>query len=140
MLEAAALPILTQAVSFLFDECKQILAERRKRREQAGEVSESKPASPSEESVQTKTDALQEKVVEEEWMAARSEIEQKVKLLRTYIKSYHFNQEKEAMYGVALPLHIMHEMEKQEAQIAQITQELQDLLSKVYAKKVVVAE
>jgi hypothetical protein len=140
MLEAAALPILTQAVSFLFDECKQILAERRQRREAAGEVAEPQPAAPPEASLQTKTAALTEKVVEAEWLEAKLEIEQKIKLLRTYVKSYQFNQLKEAKYGADLPLHIMHEMEAQEAKIAQITQELQELLSRVYAKKVVIAE
>lgn len=140
MLEAAALPILTQAVSFLFDECKQILAERRKRREEAGEVLEAKSAMLPEECIHTKSEALEEKVIESEWLEAKTEIEQKIKLLRTYVKSYHFNQVKEAKFGADLPLHIMHEMEEQEAKIAEHTRELQELLSKVYAKQVVVTE
>jgi len=140
MLEAAALPILTQAVSFLFDECKLILDERRKRRDETNSASASKTATSTEERVQTKAEALKENVVEAEWLEAKAEIEQKVKLLRTYVKSYNFNQLKEAKYGADLPLHIMHEMEEQAAKIAQITQELQELLSKVYAKEVIIVE
>ena len=149
MLETAAVPILLQAVDWIFGECSKILDERRERRKAAltagpaaQNTVESANASSAlaqpDDAIQSSEAALQQPVAEVAWKNAESHVAHLLSLLVIHTKNYHLAKEQYAKWGSALvPPIITHNLAEAENEIVKTTRELQSTLSVVYRKKVV---
>jgi hypothetical protein len=139
MLETIAIPILFKAVNFLFEECRNILDERRERRKQE----QPKVAPPEEESpamqpdITSKEAALKLPVDPNAWLKAESQVGHLLALLEIHVGNYRLLQKQYAAWTEALvPPVIASGLKNEENKIAEISMELQILLSEVYAQKV----
>jgi len=149
MLEPVAIPILMQAVDFLFEETRKILQERRERRQaQLKETTtQSEPGNavqetpPPPDAIQTKEELLGQRISEQVWATYQAEVEHQVSLMEIYTRNYHLAREQYAKWGSALvPQVILHNLEEAEGAIADTTRKLQALLVKVYGKPIFVPE
>jgi hypothetical protein len=145
MLETAAIPMLLKAVDFLFGEGSKILQERRERRMAQDKMEENKenamPVVDESNVIQSKDVILAEPVLESKWLDSKAKIDHLLKLLEIHTKNYYLAKEKYAKWGSELvPSIIIHNLDESENEIAKVSKELQDLLSNIYAKKVIVPE
>lgn len=152
MLETAAVPILVKAVDFLFDECKKILEERRERRKKQGtEIGQSditKDVISSDNSsitgqniIRSKDSALHTPVDKSAWLRSEERVNNLLSLLNIRLANYHHVNKQFAYWGDALvPQIIVNNLKNEEDKIIEIIKELQDILSIVYAKKIIVLD
>lgn len=154
MIEALALPILTKAVDFLFEEGRQILAERRSRRQQddvstdssAGleNVKQTKAEDSSISSSQvisSKQIALSQAVEESLWLTHKTEIQHLVSLMDIYTRNYHLAKEAYAQWGKALvPAIVVHRLEEAENNVVDTMEQLQRQLQSIYGKPIDIVE
>jgi hypothetical protein len=149
MLEAFAIPVLMQAVDFLFEEGSKILQERRERRQaqhkeektgpQPGKEGEGTP--PPSGAIQSKEELLGQEISAAAWSTYEAEVRHQMSLLEVYTRNYHLAQEQYARWGSALvPPIIVNNLEENEHAIAEIMRKLQELLVKIYGRPVVVPE
>lgn len=151
MIEAIAIPILTKAIDFLFDESKKILEERRKRREKfdvrekSNDGIQTKNGStmplPHEQTISNRSDALSFLIEESAWKEKESEINNLLELLEIQRKNYNLHAKQYAYYGEAdVPQRIIHSIDNDEKEIMKTSKKLQDALSNVYKAKVSAVE
>ena len=147
MLEPVAIPILMQAVDFLFEETRKILQERRERRQaQLKETTtvpdpgnEGQEAPPPPDVIQTKEELLKQEISEAVWSTYEAEIRHQVSLMEIYTRNYHLAKEQYAKWGSALvPPVILHNLEEAEDAVAKTTRKLQALLVNLYGKPIFV--
>jgi hypothetical protein len=101
MIDPAQLPILLQAIEFVFDEGRKILEERRERRRRFESLPASEGKEPPKEIVtrgpeqetQIKQDLLATKVDEILWKNHEQEVEHLVRLLGIYSRNYYLARE-----------------------------------------------
>lgn len=150
MIEAICTPILLKAVDFFFEEGKNILQERRKRRKDEKDVELLKPEAtnklPSENKkinnfIASEDDALSQKIPESSWLNSETKIKHLTTLLEIYTKNYYLAKEQYAMWGSGLvPPIVKHNLDEAEDAILENMRALQVELNKVYGKNVIIPE
>jgi hypothetical protein len=143
MLDPLTIPVLRNALDFLFGEGSKILQEQRERRKvlKESEIRKSDTDSISKQevtgSIQSWDDALNQSIIPTAWTSSEEKINHLLSLLDTYTKSYYHYKEQYATYGSALvPFIIAHNLAEAEDGIAMTMKELQEILSAVFGKNV----
>ena len=146
MIDPAQLPILMQAIEFIFDEGRKILEERRERRkrqeslpgnQQAKEPSKENAVHQPEQAVQIKQDLITTKVDEILWKNHEQEVKHLVRLLEIYSRNYYLAREQYAKWGDALvPPIIVNNITESENSMIETIQKLESVLSKIYKKDI----
>jgi hypothetical protein len=141
MIEVVAVPILVKAVDFLFDECRNILKERRTRTEQQdknnAKFKDESLVSTGEKIISSGEEALRMSIEESIWKEMENEVKHLVEILEIQKKNYYLHMKQYEIYGDAdVPQRIMHSVEKDEQGIADTGNKLQLALSKIYKAKI----
>jgi hypothetical protein len=148
MIDPTQLPILLQAIEFVFDEGRKILEERRERRKaqekqavppqvetQAPAQAVTAPAAP--EKQQTKEELLVAKIDEIRWQNHEAEVQHLVRLLEIHSRNYQLAKEQYAKWGSALvPPIIVNNLNEAENSVSETIKQLEAILSKVYEKEI----
>jgi hypothetical protein len=156
MVEAFAVPVLTAAVNFLFGEAREILKERRERRQtddQEPQEEASTSGISTEEQAETSSDhvtsgtisskdaALNQQIREAAWANHEAEIRHLLRLLEIQSRNYRLAKEQYSLWGSALvPPIVMHNLKEAEDSVANSTSKLQVALKAVYGKPVIIPE
>jgi hypothetical protein len=146
----ALTPLLTQAISFLFDEGKKILEERRARRQNTptsvlvdtNPEKEQKPQSMEKVGViSSKEEALKQEVPQAVWNNSEAKIKHLMTMLKIQTNNYYLAKEQYNIFGKGMvPQIISYNLSEAEDGVAKTTSELEAELSKVYGKKIVIPE
>ncbi|HMB21477.1 MAG: hypothetical protein ACM33V_03845 [Chloroflexota bacterium] len=148
MIDPTQLPILLQAIEFVFDEGRKILEERRERRKaqekqavppqvetQAPAQAVAAPAAP--EKQQTKQELLSAKIDEIRWQSHEADVQHLVRLLEIHSRNYQLAKEQYAKWGSALvPPIIVNNLNEAENSVSETVKQLEAVLSKVYEKEI----
>jgi hypothetical protein len=143
MLDPNTIPLLLKALDFLFGEGSKILEERRQRRmkEQGKEKksSEIKKKGSSENTIQSKENALREKISVSTWKQSEKSVESLLETLEIYTERYQLARKQYAIAGEAtVDYKVMYNLKEAEDGIEATMQELQNILSQVYNKQIVI--
>lgn len=145
MVEAAAVPILVKAVDFLFGQAREILKERRERREaeHKSDSGASVPPSdvPGSTAITVRREAINQHVQRAAVDRAQGEIEHLLTLLEIYTRNYRLAREQYAKWGSELvPAIVVNRLAEAEDQVATTTRELEKVLAVVYGRLVTASE
>jgi hypothetical protein len=152
MLETFAIPVLTKAADFLFEESSKILQERRERRKtlqsQSNSPSEIVQENPEnarkihdDKIVRTKDELLQQKVNEALWNTYEDQVVHELNLLELHTRTYYLARKQYAQWGDELvPPIILNRLQKAEDDIAATTHKLRSIMETITGTVVILDE
>lgn len=141
-------PLLIEAISFVFEEGKKFLQERRERQKKEAKVDSTEVKEPeklpSEDAkgkniISSKDAALTQKIEKSKWIDSEAKVKHLMDLLKIQTRNYYHAKEQYAQWGNALvPQIIIHNLSESENELAKTLSALQTELGKVYGKEIVV--
>jgi hypothetical protein len=148
LIEALAIPLLSKAIDFLFEEGKKILEERRKRKESeqknpASNLSDTnKPISrPIMVTISSKEEAMNQSISESSWLNSEERIKHLMSLIEIHSRNYYHAKEQYAQWGSALvPAIIVNNLKESEDAVGDTIKELEIALTNLYGKKVKIGD